>query len=88
MVAPHERDRDAAGADLMQLRDGGKVFAGDDAGVLEPEVEEIAGQHEVVSGSRHLVQKGVEGGAHRGRHLTKVRVRDDNDPRRARGGGG
>jgi len=86
MVAAHERDRNAAGADLLQLGDRGKVFAGDDALVFEPEVEEIARQHEVVAGPRHLVQKGVEGGAHGGRHLTKVCVRHDDNPRRARWG--
>ena len=34
MIAAHERDRDAAGAYLLELGDGGKVFAGNDALIL------------------------------------------------------
>src|SRR5882672_5381543 len=42
VVAAHEGDGDASGTDFLQLADSGKVLAGDDARVLEPEVEEVA----------------------------------------------
>src|SRR5881397_2610174 len=60
VVSSHERDRDAACSDVLQLGDGGKMFAGNNAAILEPEVEEIAGEHQVISRPRDLVQKGVE----------------------------
>jgi len=81
VVAPHERDRHAAGADLLQLGDGGKMFAGDDAWILEPEVEDIARENEVIPGLGDLIQERVERLPHGGRHLTQVRVRHHDDAR-------
>jgi len=81
VVAAHERDRDAAGADLLQLGDGGKMFAGDDARILEPEIEQIAHQDEVISGPGDLLEECVKRLADGGRHLTQVRVRHDDDAR-------
>jgi len=60
MVAAHERDRNAAGADLLQLGDRGKVFAGMTLW-YSTRSRRVARQHEVVAGPGHLVQKGVEG---------------------------
>ena len=46
-----------------------------------PEIEKIAGQDQVVAGPGYLVQEGMERGANGGRHLTQVRVRDDDHSR-------
>src|SRR5438270_9372445 len=48
VIAAHERDRDAPGADLLQLGDRGNMFARDDGLILAPELEEITCQHEVI----------------------------------------
>src|SRR5256712_7165511 len=76
MVAPHERDGDAARADLLQLGDGGKMFAGDDARILEPEIEEIARENEVISGPGDLLEKRVERFGDGGGPQRQVRVPD------------
>src|SRR2546422_8339383 len=60
------------------------MFAGDDTLILEPEIEEIAGQHQVIPGLGDLLEKRVERCADGGRHLTEMRVGHDNH---ARGGG-
>ena len=78
VVAPHERDGDAASADLLQLGDGRKMFAGDDARILEPKIEEIARENEVISGPGDLLEKRVERLGDGGRHLTEVGVRYDD----------
>src|SRR2546427_12851712 len=95
MVAPHERDGDAARADLLQLGDGGKMFAGDDARILEPEIEEIARENEVISGPGDLLEKRVERFGDGGRTLPQARLRGGAHPgglyttggRGGRGGG-
>src|SRR5438552_3228339 len=81
VVAADERDWNAAGADLLELGDGGEMLAGNDAVILEPEVEEIAGQHQVIAGLGHLLQKGVKRRPDGGRHLTEMGVRYDNHAR-------
>ena len=81
MVAADKGDRNAAGADLLELGDRGEMLAGNDAVILEPEVEEIAGQHQVIAGLRHLIQKGVKCRSDGGRHLTEMGVRYDNHVR-------
>src|ERR1041384_1449774 len=51
VVAAHERNGHAAPPDLLQLGDRGKVFAGDDALIFEPEVEQVAREDQVVAGA-------------------------------------
>ena len=87
MIAAHERDRDAAGAYLLELGDGGKVFAGDDALILEPEIEQIAGHDEVVADLGYFFEEGVKRGPDAGWDLAEVGVRYDEDARN-RGGHG
>src|SRR5258706_2314353 len=78
VIPAHERDRDASGANLLQLGDRGEVFAGNDALVLEPEVEQVTHQYEVVPRLRDLLEKRVERFPDGGRHLAEVRVRHDD----------
>ena len=78
VIAAHERDRDAPGADLLQLGDRGKMFARDDGLILEPEIEEITCQNEVIAGLGDLLEKRVERCADGRRHLTQMRVRHDD----------
>ena len=54
------------------------MFAGDDALILEPEIEQIAGQDEVIAGSGDFFQERVKRLAHGGRHLTQMGVRYDD----------
>ena len=78
MVAADERDGNTARADLLQLGDGGKMFAGDHAAILEPEIEQIAREQEVIAWLRDFLQKRVERLADGGRNLAEVRVCDDD----------
>src|SRR5206468_10477326 len=48
---------------------------------LEPEVEDIARENEVIPGLGDLIQERVERLPHGGRHLTQVRVRHHDDAR-------
>ncbi len=80
VIPAHERDGDAAGAHLLELGDGREVFAGNDALVLEPEVEQVTHQHEVVPRPGDLLEKRVERRTDGGRHLAEVRVRHDDHP--------
>jgi hypothetical protein len=81
MIAAHEGDRDPAGADVLQLGDGGKMFAGDYTLVLEPEIEEIPRQDEVVAGLRHRFEEGMKRGPDARGDLAEVGVRDNEDAR-------
>src|SRR6266702_793792 len=78
VIAAHERDRHTARADLLQLGDGGEMFTGNDARILEPEVEEIAHHHQMIVRLGHLVEKGVQRRPDGGRHLTEMGVRYDD----------
>ena len=79
VVSPDEGDGDAARANLLQPGDGRKMFAGDYAAILEPEVEQIAGEHQVIPRLRDLFQKCMERPADRRRHLAEVRIGNDDD---------
>lgn len=79
MIASHEGDGNAAGAYLLQLRDGGKMFTRYDALVLEPEVEQISREHQVVADLRHCFEEGVKCGPDARGDLTKVGVRHNED---------
>jgi hypothetical protein len=64
------------------------VFARDDGAVLEPEVEQVAVNEEVVAGPRHAREEGVEGRRNGDGDLAEVSVGDDDDPARRGEGGG
>src|SRR5262245_1836712 len=87
MIATHESDRNAAGPYLLQLRDCGKVFAGYDALVLEPEVEQISREHEVIADLRYCFEEGVKCGPDARGDLTEVGVRHNEDARNRDGHG-
>src|SRR6266550_6311726 len=78
VISSHERDRYAACPDLLELGDRGKMFAGYYAAILEPEVEKIAGDHQVITGARDFLQKRMERLPDGGGDLAEVRVGDDD----------
>ena len=88
MVAAHERDRDPPRAAGLQLRYAREVFAGNHGAVLEPEVEQVAVDEEVVARLRHTLEKRVERGLDGDRNLAEMRIGDDDDPPRGAKGGG
>src|SRR5207245_5392183 len=60
VIAAHEGHRNAAGPYGLEFRDGAEMFARDDGRVLEPEVEEVAGRHQVTTGLGNFAQAGVD----------------------------
>lgn len=79
VVAAHECDWDAARAYLLQLGDGGKVLARDDASILEPKIEDVSRQQEVVADLWHRFEEDVKCGPDARGDLTKVGVRHNED---------
>src|SRR5206468_606583 len=78
VVAAHERDGHAAGAQGVELRDRAEVTARDHRAILEPEVEQVAVDEERVPEIRHRVEEAVKRGRDRGRDLAEMSVRDDD----------
>lgn len=79
MIASHEGDGNPTSPYFLQLRDGGKVFAGYDALVLEPEVEQISREHEVVAHLWYCFEEGVKCGPDARVNLAEVGVRHNED---------
>ena len=82
MISAHKRHRNTAGSYGLQFRDGAEMFPRNDGLVLEPEIEQIAREHQVITRLGDLVQERVKCGADGRWHLAEMRVRHDNDPRR------
>src|SRR2546423_7281804 len=88
VVAAHERDGNAPCPNGLQFRDGREMFARDHGVVLEPKVEQVAREDQVIPRLRDLIEERVKGGADGRRHLTEVGVCDHDHTCWGQGAGG
>ena len=76
VIAADERDGDSPRARLLQLGDAREMLARHHGPVLEPEVEQVAIDEQMVAGLRDPVEECVERRLRGRRHLAQVGVRD------------